>query len=207
MSSLWAILLDISGSMNEPFSGKAEGPGITETGPYPSKLDAAKDYVLKQIRGITSGDIAVVAFASQVQLVCRGQATDTERFRKPIQALTAGGGTNIASALLFALNKLGNLGIYKFIDFVVISDGLSNEGDPIAAAQQCATSSFRIRINTILIDPKDESIQIAQAISGPSGGETKSVTSSVRLATALAERARLYEEELRRREEEEKAKR
>ena len=205
VNSLWVILLDTSGSMGAGFSGKDEGPGLTETSPYSVKLDAAKDYVLRQIMGITRGDIAVVAFASQAHLVCKGRPEDVDQFRAPIQELFASGTTNIAAALMFALTELGDLSIYKYIDFVVVSDGLSTEGDPIVAAQRCAESPFRIRINTILIDPTRESIQIAVAISEPSGGATRPVTSSATLAQAFDTQASLYQAELRRQEQEEEA--
>ena len=187
VNSLRAILIDVSGSMSAGFSGKNEGVGVTEEGPYITKLEGAKDRIIKELSGITGGDIAVISFNSDASLVCKCNSTESSYFYNAINSLQAGGGTSIANALLFALTELGELSVYKYINFVVISDGLDDIEESGNAAHQCNESPFPIRIDTILIDPSDESIQVANAISKPSGGNISNVKSSLHLEEALAE--------------------
>src|SRR2546428_1775481 len=122
MKALWAILIDTSGSMGEPFSGKSDFQGLIEVGSYDTKLDAAKKTVLKQLNGLPSSDVAIVGFADQPYLVCKGRVNEAKQFEESIQKLHADGGTNIAAALRFALTELSDL-TYKVINFLVISDG------------------------------------------------------------------------------------
>src|SRR2546429_4522562 len=142
MKALWATLIDTSGCMGEPFSGKSDFQGLIEVGSYDTKLDAAKKTVLKQLNGLPSSDVAIVGFADQPYLVCKRRVNEAKQFEESIQKLRADGGTNIAAALLFALTELSDLRTYKVINFLVISDGLSTQGDPISAAQECADSPF-----------------------------------------------------------------
>jgi hypothetical protein len=192
MNSLWAILIDTSASMDEPFSGKSDFPGLIETGSYSTKLEAAKDVLKRQVLGLPRGDVAVIRFADEPDLVFKTQVKDAKEYVETIQELTAAGRTNIAAALLFALTRLGNLKIYRVISFLVISDGLSNRGDPIAAAQECADSQLPIRISTILIDPTSQGQEIAEEI--VIGGDVKAVTSDKRLGKAVAEERAKHEQ-------------
>jgi hypothetical protein len=187
MSSIWVIFIDTSGSMAEPFSGTDEFDGVFEKGAYQTKLEAAKVYILRSITGIKSGDIAVIAFESQPHLVCKGKAKDVENFQKPINDLQTGDMTNLAAAFLFSLSELSNLKSYKVVNFLVISDGLSNVGDPEAAVKECDSKLERLQISTILIDPTPDGQRIADLIS-INGGEVKAVTSSIKLEGAITER-------------------
>lgn len=200
-SNLWVIVIDTSSSMGGEFSGKDEGPGNTDVGNYHEKIEAAKEYALKQIGGITSGDVAVVSFDVNARLVRKDQSRNIESFVEPVKELQANGhSTNIGAALNFCLKEFVLSQIYRRVWVEVITDGLSNAGDPIQAANKFAEDSYEAnvfsRIDAYLIDPTDEGETIAQAICEPTGGEVKSVTSSIKLDEALAEQRIKYQKEL-----------
>jgi hypothetical protein len=187
MNSILVLFIDISGSMAEAFSGTEQFEGVFEKGAFQTKLEAAKVYILRSIAGIKSGDIAVIAFETQPYLICEGHANDVSKFQNPISNLQTGNMTNLAAAFLFALTEIKQLKDYKFVNFLVISDGLSNVGDPVNAIQQCDKEVGRLQVSTILIDPTPEGLQIAESIS-INGGEVKAVTSSIKLEKAIHER-------------------
>lgn len=200
--SIWVIVIDTSGSMREEFSGSGEGPGINEVGNYITRIEAAKDHALKQITGITSGDIAVIAFDANARLVAQGPVSSSAAFASPINQLEAhGSSTNIGKAITFCLEQFVLPQNYRRVWVQFITDGLSNEGDPIAAAEHFADTSddnnVLSRIDAILIDPnkaleRDEGEKIALAICEPTGGSVKSVTSSIQLEESLEQLARVY---------------
>lgn len=191
MSSIWVIFIDTSGSMAEPFSGTDQFDGVFEKGAFQTKLEAAKVYILRSIKGIKSGDIAVIGFESSPYLVCEGKAKEFEKFEKPINDLQTGNMTNLASAFTYALSDVKNLKSYKLVNFLVISDGLSNVGDPVTAVNTCDSKLSRLQVSTILIDPTPVGQQIAESIS-INGGEVRAVTSSIKLETAITEREVAY---------------
>jgi len=69
---LWIILIDCSGSMSEHFSGLGEFDGFSEVGDYEIKIDAAKDVLIKQIKGLSFNcDVAVIKFSDDAELVSK----------------------------------------------------------------------------------------------------------------------------------------
>jgi len=186
MTSLWVILMDTSGSMGEPFSASAATSsfkGLLEEGTYKTKLDGAKEVLLKQLSGLSNTDIAVVAFSDDAHLVWSGTADDIKTVDESIVSMTPNGQTNLASAIMLALNDLAGSSSYRIISMLVISDGLSNVGDPVGAANACIQSGLPIRISAILIDPTPEGEDIARAVS--IGGEVRGVASSIALDDAV----------------------
>lgn len=175
--------------MSDPFTGSFPPQGVSEESTRTSKIEAAKDYLLKQIHGLPDGDVAVVVFADSPRLLFRGHARETDQAHEPIRKVVAGGNTNIGDALLFGLGQPG-LDRYKLISFLLITDGLSTAGNPIAAANQCSESDFPIRISTILIDPTPEGNDLARRIS--LGGDVKNVTSSTQLREAIGQEEQIH---------------
>lgn len=185
MSAIWVILIDISGSMRGGFSQNENTSGlIVEKGAYQTKIEAAKDILLKQIKGIPNSEVAVIAFNHQPYLVHRNLSTDTQGFEKPITELQAGGGTDISAALLFAL-QLENIQQYRPVSFLLITDGWS-DGDPVSAAQKCAdTFGGYLQISTILIGESPNGLDTAKAIS--INGQVRIVESSMKFDEAVRE--------------------
>ena len=164
MNSLWTILIDISSSMNDGFSGKGKPTGLVEKGNWRRKLDAAKDILYQQTSSLFETEVAIIKFNSNAELIYKGKPSDDKEIRDRIYSLNAGGRTNIARGLLLALNNL-DFERYNAITILIITDGLSNEGDPIQAAREIVSKFPSIRISTILIDVTEHGKDIARKIS------------------------------------------
>ncbi|MFY9315098.1 MAG: VWA domain-containing protein [Burkholderiales bacterium] len=186
MSDLWVVLLDASSSMGESFSSDYQFAGHVDTGAYATKIEAAKDRLLKELHGLGDSHVAVISFSDSAELVCRGSAASPNQFRPAIEGITADGRTNIAAALRLALYDVIRQTSFDYVSILLISDGLSNVGDPIAAADECRTD--KVPISTILIDPTPEGENLAKAISH--GGRVTAVTSSDAFGEAVGEAAR-----------------
>ena len=137
MSDHWLILLDESGSMFGPFMGAHDFDGHIETGTYRTKIEAAKDRLLKEINGLHDSVVSIISFSSEAALICTESSSNvtviTEALEQPRET---GGGTNIAAALDKALEVARRQRSATFTSILLISDGLSNEGDPFEAAKR-----------------------------------------------------------------------
>lgn len=182
MSDIWVIFIDLSGSMSSPFSPTKDYPGLTETGEYNTKIEAAKDILLKQIKGLRGGEVAVIGFTGSPRLIHRGFSRNIDEFEQRIKGLKADGGTDIASALKFGA-QLENIQNYQVVSFLVISDGLDNVHEQVAL--ECTNLIPSLRISTILIDYTSEGKTTAEAIS--LRGDVKVVTSSITLESAVSQ--------------------
>jgi len=176
--------------MGEPFTASTRFQGISEESSSVIKIKAATDFLIKQLKSLTDGDVAVLSFSDSPQLLFKGDSRDTARLQERIEHVRPSGRTNIGDALLCGL-KLPSLDSYRVISFLLISDGLSTTGDPISAAKQCADSRLPITISTILIDPTPEGEEMARAIS--IGGDVKAVTSSSQLRDAIEKEGQTHE--------------
>lgn len=182
MSDIWVIFIDTSGSMSSPFSPTKDYPGLAEKGEYNTKIEAAKDILLKQIKGLRGGEVAVIGFTGSPRLIHRGFSRNIEEFEHRIKELHAGGGTDITEALTFG-SQLENIQSYQVVSFLVISDGLDNVNEQVAL--ECINRIPSLRISTILIDYTQEGKATAEAISVR--GDIKVVTSSVTLESAVSQ--------------------
>jgi len=182
MNDIWVIFIDTSGSMSEPFSATQDYPGLVEKGDFQVKIDAAKDILLKQIRGLR-GEVAVIGFTDQPYLIHRGFSRNIEQFEEKIRGLQAGGGTNIASALRFG-TQLENIQNYQVVSFLMITDGMDNPNLE-QVALDCTKVIPSLRISTILINYTQHGLATAEAIS--IHGDVKVVTSSIALENAISE--------------------
>lgn len=179
--TLWLLLIDVSGSMKETFRGTGRFQGFVEVGEYRSKLQAAKESLLKQIRGLgPDTDVAIISFSDSASQVYAGSPDNTEEIRRSIELLEPSAGTNIAGALNYACELPKERG-HRWSTALVITDGLSNIGDPVQAARLCAERG--ISISTLLIDDTREGEEIARSIS--IGGRVTAVCASATLDATL----------------------
>ena len=185
MSDIYIMLVDTSGSMGSPFSQTSGYPGVTEEGEYHTKIEAVKGTLLKQIRSLRGSEVAVIGFNSLPYLVHRGFARNVEQFENRIQALQAMGETNIAAALLYAL-QLEDIQSYSVVSFIVLTDGLDDVDRAERAAIECRnTLPNLIRIDTILISHTAEGMKTAESITFL--GMIHVVNSSITLDPAVSQ--------------------
>jgi len=173
--SIWIIFLDRSGSMSEGFSATGTFPGRAEATEQRVKLDAAKEALLREVAGLDPNcRIAIFAFDDKPELLFEGSPTEHSTFEPIVGAVTHRGQTNIAGALDASMSFAKE---YQRIDSLIVTDGLSNVGDPVAAAQRCHDKG--ISISVVLIDPTEDGQRIARAIA--LGGRVYAVTSAAEL--------------------------
>jgi len=178
------ILLDHSGSMGEPFSGKTEFVGRTRRTEAAIKLEAAKTELLRSIASLASPTpIALFEFTSSASLIYEGMSNDHAAIKSALDALIANDGTDIAAALDKASEYAMKLANTPIIQVLVISDGLSDLAAAQAAAQKFVQQRTVI-INVILIDPTDDGEQVARAIAV--NGDVYAVTSSGELTERIS---------------------
>jgi hypothetical protein len=178
------ILLDHSGSMGEPFSGKTEFAGRTRKTEAAIKLEAAKTELLRSIASLASPTpIALFEFTSSASLIYEGMSNDHAAIKAALDGLVADDGTDIAAALDKASEYTAKLSNVPIIQVLVISDGLSNLASAQASAQELARQRAVI-INVILIDPTDDGERVARAIAV--NGEVLAVTSSGEFAESIS---------------------
>lgn len=186
MSSIWITLLDTSGSMGDGFSatqaGAAQDP-LAEHGAWATKIEAAKELLLKQIGTIRVPDLAVFEFKHRATKIFQG--TRDQLLARPgvIQSLKAGGGTSIAAAIA-AVESEPSFEQYRSLNVLIVSDGLSDVTAAKAAAESLLKKYPFARIDTILIDDTNEGRMIAEVIS--INGSFRPVTSSIQLRNAIS---------------------
>ena len=164
MSSVWVVLLDVSGSMDEGFSAAPSNNPLAERGQWRTKLEAAKDLLLRQVAASRVQDIAVITFAEDAYKIFHGVRSDFLRAEATIQALETDGNTNLACGLTAVLDD-PEFESYKALSVLILSDGLSNVSDPVAAAERLIQKYPFCRIDTILIDDTEEGRRIAESVS------------------------------------------
>lgn len=161
---IWVVCLDRSGSMEEGFSAYTANADIfrgrTEETKQRIKLDAAKEAILNEVQGLdATSNIAILAFDDETKLIYSGTAGKINRIKEALSAVTPGGRTNIARCLLKCAEFADD---YRRVDCLVVTDGLSNVGDPLAAAREC--NQRGIFINIALIDQTPDGERIAREI-------------------------------------------
>jgi hypothetical protein len=177
MKSLWVLLLDTSGSMGNPFRSAGVFDGPFEASNAETKIDAAKEILLKQLRGLASTDVIIIAFSDYPETVFRSSENNSTLLSS-LQHVTAGGGTDIAAAIEHAMSEVHPNVIASIL---TITDGLSDYEPAVAAAQDAFSRG--IRLSGILIDPTPEGEALLRAIS--LGGDVKAVGSAQSLDRAV----------------------
>jgi hypothetical protein len=156
------------------------------------KFAAALDHLQFAIQKMPPGtELIIIAFAESPNVVFQGPIEDSLGIRTSISSLApTGRSTNLASALELAL-RLVEPNPQRIQTLDVVTDGLSNRGDPVPPAralqQQCA-----VYIHVYLIDPTEEGLEIARRVVGDEG-EVDPVASEAELMGR--QRDRLDEEE------------
>ncbi|MCP4352203.1 MAG: VWA domain-containing protein [Desulfobacterales bacterium] len=170
MDRLWVLLIDTSGSMKSGFSGEispSDCPGHIEHVEFKTKIDAARELSIREIRGKKQGDVLVIGFSNDAYLIGQGNVSnskETNEIINSIRSVNAGGETNLASAISFAKNNIQS-DKYSVISILIITDGLSNIGNPFKASVQYKKKFVHSTITTILIDPTDKGKEIAEMVS------------------------------------------
>ncbi|HEY1349556.1 MAG TPA: VWA domain-containing protein [Ktedonobacteraceae bacterium] len=187
---MWIILLDHSGSMGEPFTGKkrSEFVGLSRASTAKIKLDAAKNALLEHLQTLPPGDIALIEFTSTASVVFEGASNDHTGIQQVLDSLYADDGTAISVALdeitrYLLRKKPGER--QKNHQVLVISDGLSDRNTASASAVRLAEMGMINSLTLILIDPTDEGVAVAQAIRAPFHGFYWAVTSPEELSNRI----------------------
>jgi len=181
---MWIILLDCSGSMGEPFAGEMSFAGRSRASDAEIKLVAAKQALREHLSGLGSPErIALFAFYTAAILCFEGHSNQPE-LRRAIDALEAGGGTDIAVGLQAAAEYARGTAD-RIVRVLVISDGLSEAGPAAEAAMACGEAGAAIDV--VLIDPTAEGEAVARAIA--LHGAVSAVTSAAMLSRDVGESA------------------
>ena len=184
MLSIWVILLDTSGSMSDGFSSKqsyAHNP-LAEHDSWNTKLDAAKDLLLKQVNTIRVQDIAVFQFTNECYKLFQGTRNNLLSQPTLITSLHASGGTSIANAIN-EVEKDSSFEKYQSLNVLIISDGLSDFDEAVKSAKSLVIKFPYARIDTILIDDIEDGRKVAEGIS--INGTVRPVSSSIQLGQAI----------------------
>jgi hypothetical protein len=112
--TLWLVLIDVSGSMGDPFHGSGEFKGFVEVGDYSSKLEAAKESLLKQVAGLgPDAYLTVITFSSYATVVYDGPPSNVQKLRRRLALLTPDSGTNIAARFYWPVIFPPSLGAFS----------------------------------------------------------------------------------------------
>lgn len=186
MSSIWTLLIDTSGSMGEGFTSQSVTniDPLGEHGAWATKLDAAKELLLRQVKSLRAQDIAVIRFDEITEKVFQGSREDFLKQPNLIYSLTAGGGTNI-SAALDRVREDVEFEVYRSLSILILTDGLDGSAQAAQAAETLIAKYPFARIDTILIDETDEGRRVAESIS--INGTVRTATSSISLQNAISD--------------------
>jgi len=137
-------------------------------GAYSTKLDAAKDAVVRQIRGLRrSCLLRLISFSDKPKLEFQGSSKDLVVVQDRLANIRAQGLTNLAAALDLALMSGFDLDSENTV--FIISDGLANLEETVAVARRYRHSlrsgQRPAHIRTILIDPTPEGQAVADSVS------------------------------------------
>jgi hypothetical protein len=156
---------------------------LAEHGAWATKLDAAKELLIRQVAALRVQDLAVLQFTNSCSKIFQGTRDLLLQQPHLIHGLRAGGGTSIANALR-EVEGDPSFENYRSLNILVITDGLSNLDDAAAAASGLIAKYPFARTDTILIDETPDGRAVAEAIS--LNGTVRTATSSVQLGTALS---------------------
>jgi len=192
MKSQWIILLDCSGSMASQFASDYNFKGFTEQTENEIKFEAAKEILLKQLISRSEiTEVVIIPFNSAPTLSFVGMTSESTLIQTVLDKLEPSGGTNIPDAIIFGIEQ-AHFDKHPFIPFLIISDGLSKEGNLDEAIN--ALRSHAVIVDTILIAPTAEGEAIAKRIS--INGKVTGVNSSFQLTKKVQESVDHFDENL-----------
>ncbi|GLS17904.1 hypothetical protein GCM10007874_09200 [Labrys miyagiensis] len=180
---MWLILLDISGSMADPFSGTIITGGRQRTTQAKTKIEAAREALLLHLESLgRATQVTILAFTTTAEPIFEGASTDIAAIRAALAGVEPKGGTDIAAALRAAKTRLDAHPADLLARILLISDGLSDATEAAEAAAELQRG--RIPIDAILIDTAEAGIDLIRRVVGASGSVT-SVTSEPGMKAAL----------------------
>jgi hypothetical protein len=182
---MWLILLDVSGSMADPFSGAISHGGKTRETDTEIKIEAAREALLLHLRSLGQAtDIAILTFNNIATLIFQGLSTEQARIEVALAGVVPGGDTDIAAALRAAAAALDAAADNIWARILLISDGLSSPAEAAAAAAEL--HKRRISIDAVLIDPTDAGSALIRDVI-KSAGMVTDVTSRAGMKMAVSD--------------------
>jgi hypothetical protein len=182
-------VIDISASMKEAFSGRLQPGTFARATARQCKFDAALDHLRFALQKMPRGSqVFIIAFAESAEVIYRGPIERRDEIEQALSRLQpTGRSTNLGSAFELALSLLDAREYsVKLLD--VLTDGLSNEGDPVTPAV-ALRKKHGVYLHLYLIDTTDEGTAIAQEVIGLEGeGEIDPVANAEALLDRQSER-------------------
>lgn len=180
---MWLILLDISGSMADPFSGTITTGGRQRTTQARTKIEAAREALLHHLQSLGQAtQVTILAFTTTAEPIFEGASDASAAIHAALAGVEPKGGTDIAAALRAAKTRLDAHPADLLARILLISDGLSDATEAAEAAAELQRG--RIPIDAILIDTAEAGIDLIRRVVGASGSVT-SVTSEPDMKAAL----------------------
>ena len=175
-------IVDVSGSMNEPFHAEMEQGRLARRSSALVKFGAALEYVRFAVEKMPrDSHVVIIAFAEAATVVYDGAVGDSAAIDRALGFLRPDGrATNLGAAFELVLELIAS-GEHRVRPVDIVTDGLSNAGEPISSAKTLR-ERHGVYIHLYLIDPTDEGQAIASAIVGQHGeGEVDPVGSAATL--------------------------
>jgi von Willebrand factor type A domain len=174
MQTTRIILIDISSSMDSPFEGRSSSRRQTRSVEINHKFKAAKQYLLSTIANLQihepSTHLTIIAFASMASVIYTGSISNREEIDFKVSRLYPNGSaTNLASALELTIKILNQSDLPRVRSLDVITDGLSNQGEPFNTAHYLR-EEMNVFLYIYLISNTDEGYAIASRLVGKDGG-------------------------------------
>jgi hypothetical protein len=185
MTTTRIILIDISSSMNSSFKGGGRVRRATRLSEDNHKFEAAKQYLLATVANLyfqsPSSSLIIISFAEESSVIYQGSISNSEVINSAVNRLKPDGkSTNLASAFDLAFKILSQSSMPKIRCLDVITDGLSNQGDPVLSARHLQVQKG-VFIYLYLIDNTDEGYENALEIIGNEGGRIEVIENGMTL--------------------------
>lgn len=145
------VIFDCSGSMGEPFSTLIK-PRKRKYRLQEIKIEAAKSSLLDWLQSSKFDFVTIIPFSSKVEgRLTASIVKNKKRIRNFIFKQTPGGNTNLQAAILRAIKIASKDTENSYIQYLIVTDGLSHTTDQdIKLVKSIPTSQG---ISGILIDP------------------------------------------------------
>jgi Mg-chelatase subunit ChlD len=174
------LVLDCSGSMDEPMAGGRI-----------NKEQAAEQSAVLALRTLLPGDqLGVVAFNAQAQWVAPlAPNTDSQGVERKILSIRAGGGTQIYPALEMAYDALIRVPAQdaSVRHILLLTDGESQGGDYAALLEKC--NAAKISVSTVAVGP-DADTKLLAWIASQGRGATYVVQTAGEMTQVFVKEAR-----------------
>jgi len=177
MTTTRIILIDISSSMNSSFQREGRVRRATRFSDYNHKFEAAKQYLLNTVADLhsnsPSSSLIIISFAEDSSVIYQGNISNLEVINSAVNRLKPDGeSTNLAAAFDLVFKILSQSTMPKIRYLEVITDGLSNQGDPVLSAR-CLQEQKGVFLYLYLLNNTNEAYNIASQIIGDNGGRIK----------------------------------